>query len=127
MYFRLFLLIILISLYIIQPFYLFLFNTIKTKSLLTKAIPQTQRNSLFHFILNGLFQSIFISPRNKSHASYPTAPRCRRKRSRCIIRKSNFSPNPKRSVRKSNFHIKRSVLKTVSAQHKKCNQKRLHF
>lgn len=44
-----------------------------------------------------------------------------------IIRKSNFSPNPKRSVRKSHFHIKRSVLKTVSAQHQKCNQKRLHF
>lgn len=28
-----------------------------------------------------------------------------------IIRKSNFLPNSKRSVRKSNFHIKRSVLK----------------
>lgn len=44
-----------------------------------------------------------------------------------IIRKSNFSPNPKRSVRKSNFHIKRSVLKTISAQQQKCNQKGLHF
>ncbi|MGI6219679.1 MAG: tetratricopeptide repeat protein, partial [Bacteroidaceae bacterium] len=38
-----------------------------------------------------------------------------------IIRKSNFPPNPKRNVRKSNFHIKRSVLKTKSAQHQKCN------
>lgn len=45
----------------------------------------------------------------------------------CIIRKSNFPPNPKRSVRKSSFHIKRSVLKTINAQHQKCNQKKVAF
>lgn len=44
-----------------------------------------------------------------------------------IIRKSNFPPNPKRSVRKSSFHIKRSVLKTINAQHQKCNQKKVAF
>lgn len=43
-----------------------------------------------------------------------------------IIRKSNFSPNPKRSVRKSNFHIKRSVLKTITTQQQECNLKGLH-
>lgn len=35
-----------------------------------------------------------------------------------IIRKSRFSPNPKRSVRILGFCIKRSVQKTANAQHK---------
>ena len=50
-----------------------------------------------------------------------------KKKKGSIIRKSKFSPNPKRSVRKLNCHIKRSVLKTISAQRPKCNQKELHF
>lgn len=36
----------------------------------------------------------------------------------CIIRKSKFSPNPKRSVRFSSVHSKRNVQKRTCAQHK---------